>query len=59
MIVKIRREETIVAADRASDSGHTAVRFENPADILLFGDLHDFPSRAFSLGVHAEAAPRL
>lgn len=45
-LVEIRRKETIVAADNASGSGRTAVRFENPADIILLGDLHDFASRA-------------
>ena len=40
-IIKIRRKETIVEADHASGSGRTAVRFENPADIILLGDLHD------------------
>ena len=44
-IVKIRRKETIVTADNASGSGRTAVRFKNPADIILFGDLHDFRDR--------------
>jgi hypothetical protein len=45
-IVEICRKETIVAADHASGSGRTAIRFENPADIILFGDFHDFASRA-------------
>ena len=45
-IVKIRRKETIVEADHASDSGRTAIRFENLADIILLGDFHDSVSRA-------------
>ena len=40
-IVKIRGEETIVVSDNASGAGCTAVRFQNPADIILFSDLHD------------------
>ena len=45
-IVKSRRKEAIVAADNASGSGRKAIRFENPADIILSGNLHDFASRA-------------
>ena len=45
-IVESRRKKTIVAADNASSSGRTAIRFENPADIILFGDLHDVAPRA-------------
>ena len=45
-IVKIRRKETIVEADHASDSGRPAIGFENPADIILPGDFHDSASRA-------------
>ena len=45
-IVKSRRKEAIVAADNASGSWRTAIRFENPADIILLGDFHDFASRA-------------
>jgi hypothetical protein len=50
-IIKNRGEETIIATDSASGSRRSAIGIENFADVILFGDLHDFISGVSSLGI--------
>ena len=50
-IIKNSGEETIIATDSASGSRRSTIGVENLADVILFGDLHDFISRVSALGI--------
>ena len=52
VIIKNSGEAPIIATDNAGGSGRAAIGVENLADVIGFGDLHDFVSR-FSLGAPA------
>src|SRR5690349_9532996 len=41
-IIKNSGEETIIATDNAGGSRCAAIDVENLADVIVFGDLHDF-----------------
>ena len=55
--IKSSREETIMATDCAGGSRHTAIGIENLADVILFGDLHDFLPREFQPWGSRNAGP--
>ena len=50
-IIKHGRKETIIAADRAGRSRRSSIGVEDLADVILFGDLHDFLARVSALGL--------
>ena len=52
-IIKGGREETIIATDNAGGSRCAAIGVKHLADVILFGDLHDFLPQSFSLGAPA------